>query len=354
MKITYDKLLQSMQNAFFEESGENPDLLSDLGTRLKVVASELFNLACYSDFALKQAFVQTATGEYLDLHASMRNMTRKTASKAYGEITFYLAEVSETDVEIPSGTVCSVEGSEFIQFQTTESAVITAGSESVTVPAEALEIGSDYNAKAGTVTVLVNPPGYINRIENEFDFIGGYDDESDEALRKRLMSSYSVPPTGLSAKSVAECVMKIDEVLDCNIVKRSVNTVDVYVRTKSDAVSGELEDEIENALLFAYITLANVSVSLAERREYSLKISLTPLEGDGEDVAEAIRNAVKGYTSSIRIGESVSLSEIYHIVSDTAKVRDCTVACEDAQNGKIPGVEDAYLTPSEITVVCYE
>lgn len=354
MKITYDEILQSMQNAFFEECGENAELVSDIGARFQAVASELFNLACYSDFVLRQAFVQSASGEYLDRHAEMRDTARKTGAKATGEITFYAAEVSESDIEIPAGTICSVAGSSYIQFVTTESGVIEAGEESVTLSAEALEAGSAYNAKAGTITVLVTPPGGVDRVENEFAFVGGWDAESDSALRKRLLASYSVPPTGLSRKSIAECVMKIDDVLDCNIVKHAANDMYVYVKLKYPELTEEISAAINNAILVAEVTIVEPQIELATRDEYTLTITVNTDETDANAVYSAIRNAVKDYTDGIRIGEDVSLSEIYSIATHTANVHDCVVSSDSAINGIIGSAEDTYLTPDEIVVKGYE
>ena len=42
LKITYDEILNNMKNAFYEKSGENVDLMSDLGARFQAVASELY------------------------------------------------------------------------------------------------------------------------------------------------------------------------------------------------------------------------------------------------------------------------------------------------------------------------
>ena len=354
MKITYDSILQRMQNAFFEISGENAELLSDIGARFQAVASELFNLACYSDYVRRQAFIQTAGGEYLDRHAEMRDMTRKAASKAYGEITFYAAEISENDIEIPSGTICSVDGKEYIQFATTESAVITAGSESVTVPAEALKGGSSYNAKAGTVTVLVNPPGSVDRVTNEYDFKGGNDAETDDALRKRLLRSYCVPPTGMSLKSMADVVMKIDGVLDCNLMSDDENGLFVYLRTKNDLLTQELEDEINNALLLAELTDTDITVSLASATQYTLNVSFVTNNESADEATQAVQKAVKEYTDSLRIGENLRLSDIESVAAQAADIRDCIALSPSSASGVIVSAPDSYLSAQEIVVQAYE
>ena len=343
-----------MQNAFYEICGENAELLSDIGARFQAVASELFNLACYSEHVMKQAFVQTASGEYLDRHAEMRDMTRKTASKASGELTFFAAEVSENDIEIPVGTICSVDGKEYIQFATTESAVIEAGELSVTVPAVALKNGSAYNVKAGKITVIVNPPGSVDSVNNEFAFCGGYDNESDDALRKRLLSSYRVPSTGLSLQSMKEGIMKLDDVIDCYITKPGVFALNVYVRTKSGELSQEISDSIQNSLLFSYISQIHLNIYEASPVEYSLTVTVNPLFGDSESVIDDILCAVKNYTDGVKIGESISLAEIQSVAAKAAAADNCIATSPQAVNGTIVGSASTYLIPDEIVVQCYE
>ena len=101
LKITYDEILNNMKNAFYEKSGENVDLMSDLGARFQAVASELYSLSCYGDYILRQSFPQTASGTELDYHAALRDITRKSASKSSGELTFYVDEPIETELTVP-------------------------------------------------------------------------------------------------------------------------------------------------------------------------------------------------------------------------------------------------------------
>ena len=343
-----------MQNAFFEITGENADLLSDIGARFKAVASELFNLACYGDFVMKQAFVQTATGEYLDSHAALRDMTRKTATKARGQLTFSVSEPAENNIVIPANTICSVDGREFLQFRTMQSGTISAGSRSVSVNAEAMEYGSDYNVKRDAVTVIVNPPGYVEAVVNTIDFSGGCDDETDEMLRKRILQSYSVPATGLSRYSIAECIMKNSDVLDCNIVKDSPATLTVYVRTKNGSMTSRLTQKIQDALMVAELTSASTEIELAQPSEYTLNISVTPRHNDSDEVIEQITKAVKDFCYSVRIGECINLSDIYYTACSAADVKECAVASPYAYNGVITCPQDMYLTPYSITVTCNE
>ena len=94
MNLTYDEILNSMKIEFAGEKGEAVKELSDIEARFKAVASEIYSVSAYGDYIMKQSFPQTATGEFLDRHAELRSITRKTASYAKGAITVYRTESS--------------------------------------------------------------------------------------------------------------------------------------------------------------------------------------------------------------------------------------------------------------------
>lgn len=198
---TYDEILSSMKSAYFNECGKCCDDNSNTAKRLEAVASELFALSCYGDHIFKQAFVQTATKENLDRHGQLRGCVRKSASKASGYLTFYVEEPATEKIIISKGTVCSVLNMPYIQFATTQSGAIEIGETSATVPADALGTGYAYNAKVGSVTVMVNAPIGISGVRNDTDFSGGYDDESDSAYRVGIRTKKPKPPInkGISA-----------------------------------------------------------------------------------------------------------------------------------------------------------
>ena len=96
-------------------------------------------LACQADWVARQAFPQTAEGEYLDLHAQLRSLERKEATRAVGALRFTAGEASENDRAIPLGTVCMTAG--LVRFETTQAAVLSAGATQVDVPAQAVQPG---------------------------------------------------------------------------------------------------------------------------------------------------------------------------------------------------------------------
>ena len=94
MKTTWEEIQKSMTETY--ENYTQKKLLP--GTveekKLQAIASELYALSCYSDFILKQAFVQSATGEYLDRHGELRSCKRKSGTKASGILSFGINEAS--------------------------------------------------------------------------------------------------------------------------------------------------------------------------------------------------------------------------------------------------------------------
>ena len=98
---TYDEILTAMKKAFFDSCGRNVDNMGDIDARFQAVASELFSLGCKNDFLLKQAFPQTATGDYLDRHAAMRDIQRHTGTKAHGVLRFSVSQPTINDISIP-------------------------------------------------------------------------------------------------------------------------------------------------------------------------------------------------------------------------------------------------------------
>ena len=68
-----------MRETFSDKAGFSPDDASDIGIRLKVLAGEIYSACSQAEFLKRQAFPQTAEGDFLDLHARQRGISRKPA-----------------------------------------------------------------------------------------------------------------------------------------------------------------------------------------------------------------------------------------------------------------------------------
>ena len=137
---TIDEIYREMLACFGEETGLEPREGTDLSARMYALAAQVYALYVQADWVTRQAFPQTAEGEYLDYHAQLRSLERKPALPAQGTVRFTAGEAAQSDRAIPAGTVCMTAG--LVRFATTQAAVLPAGQLTADVPAQALEPGT--------------------------------------------------------------------------------------------------------------------------------------------------------------------------------------------------------------------
>lgn len=291
-----------MKNAFFEECGRNPESLGDVSARLNAVASEIYSMYCNMDYVARQSFIQTAQGEYLDYHAQLRNMSRKSASKATGKLTFSIPLAIDESIVIPKGTICSVKDKPFIQYETDEDAVLEAGKLSVSASATALDTGDTYNVDENMVTVLVSSPARIESVTNTDPFVGGNDAESDERLRNRLINSFKMLPNSINKQSIEDIVCTIDEVLDCHIyeINNVIKSVKVSVNTIYGYVNNDIIKKVNNKLLA--LNMLGYTSEVVGVARVSVNVDVVT-NADPDEV----QTACADYFDKLRIGDSVDL-----------------------------------------------
>lgn len=353
MRITYNEIINKMKAAYFERCGESVKAFSDTSARLEAAASELFSLACETEFIFRQAFPQSAAGEYLDFHARLRDIHRKQSSKAMGELTFSVIEAAQNDIEIPKGIICSKADEAFVQFITTESAVISAGNTEATVPAEALENGGEYNAPAGTVTVMVNPPAGIDGVTNNNAFSSGSDTESDSSLRERILSSYSIMQSGFTRDSLREGIMRNDDILDC-AVNYDSGVITVLLRLKTGADFESIKAEIEDSIAISRLFNCSVVVKNTAPKGYSLIADVKVDDCDKNAVEEAVKAKLIEFAGNVRINRSVLLDEFVFAASSAGGVSHIEVSSPQIEYGVLNCPEEKYLVLNSVQVNCYE
>lgn len=356
MNRTYDEILSSMKNAYFNECGRCCDDNSNAAKRLEAAASELFSLSCYGDYIFKQAFIQTATKENLDRHGQLRGCIRKSASKASGHLTFYVEEPASEKIMIAKGTVCSAIGMPYIQYATTQSGAIEIGQTSATVPADALGTGYAYNVKAGMVTVMVNAPIGISGVRNDTAFSGGYDNESDSAYRDRIIRHYSILPNGVNAQSIENVILQLDFVTDCFIPDaENGGEITVVVTTKSNSLSREEREKITQAVGIAELTGLLVGVEIAQPQFFSVSIETHIRSGfDKSQIASEVKAAAEELCSACRIGRELALSKISRKLMDIDGISGFHVYSNDAYGDVIPCGSRNYLYLENTVVNCFD
>ena len=318
---TYEEILSRMQTKFEELAGYNADQASDIGIRLKVLSAEIFSAYSHLDWIKTQMFPQTATGERLDLHAIQKGITRKSATKATGTLTFGRSNALSYNVSIPIGTVCSTVDTDGTKYITTAEAVLKAGKTSVDVTAEAVVGGVIGNTSKETITVLITPPSGISSVINKANFAGGTDAESDEELRRRICWAYSMPSNGTNSAFYRDYVLSFNDVYSVNVVPRArgIGTVDIYVAGKGKVLSDEIIETIQKGIS----SMKEINVDVVVKSPTILKCSFTAIVyiKDGyryESVIQEIYPAIKRYFNTLSIGESVDMNKV---IAEVCKVQ---------------------------------
>lgn len=144
-----------------------------------------------------------------------RNFGQEVAqgTPSQGFLLFYTHEAPTSDITIPTGTLVSTEDSEYV-YQTTDEASFSASNIAafynaenrryeLTIPGEAVERGSAYDAKEGRIKVMLSPISGITGVVNSTDFEGGTADQTTtefaDDLRDLPLGNSLGTPGGLQA-----------------------------------------------------------------------------------------------------------------------------------------------------------
>lgn len=127
---------------------------------------------------------QWSYGTYLDGHAKGRNLTRRAATAASGEITI----TGAAGTIIPTGSLfstASVNDEPSVDYASLTSATIPS-SGSVTISVRCTETGIIGNTAANTIVLVSSKLTGVTSVTNAEAVTGGTEQETDESLRERI------------------------------------------------------------------------------------------------------------------------------------------------------------------------
>lgn len=344
MITNYDSILAEMQSKYTELSGTSPDDASDAGIKLKVLAAQVFSLYNKSLWIKNQAFPQTASGEYLDMHAETRGITRKAAKYSSGSLRFSKATPASFDINIPTGTICA-DTSNNKRYETISDAVLVAGSLYVDIPAKSSESSSASNTAAGTITLMITPPQGITSVTNPNSFSGGTDAESDEALRERLLKSFRTISNSTNSAFYYNHAMSFDEVISASVIPkaRGIGTIDVVIETADISPSAEVISKIQQS--FDKIKEINVDVLVKAPVPVGVDINMSLKSTDlftFETACENIKARLREFFSTFTVSKSMFLAELYSYLLGTEGVYTFSISAPSS---------DVYPEKGEIIVL---
>ena len=204
---SFDELLDKRLNKLL-------DLDPMLDTREGSIAFDMASAGAIADSETLYAmdifkdlvFARTSTGEYLDRRVSEIGITRSPGAFAIGEV-----EVSGlVNTTIPAGTKFADAKRELV-FESTQT-IVTSAEGTATLPLISVDRGSKYNVPPNTVIQALGDFLEVLQATNPKMFVGGINQESDEALLARYSDKLTNPPVSGNASQYRQWAMEVNGV----------------------------------------------------------------------------------------------------------------------------------------------
>lgn len=343
--MTYEEILSQMQQTYHAHTGFDADRASDIGIRLRVLAQQIALLYEKIDELNRQAFPQTSTGAALERHAECRGLYRKSARQAEGILQFSREFPAQQDTPIAAGTLCATGPQPQLQFVTTADSILPAGQTTIDVPARAVVAGNSGNVAPGAVHLMVSTATGMTGVTNPNSFTGGIDDESDAALRSRLLDAYRNISNGTNAAFYYDIAMGQEDVLSAAVLPRARGrgTVDVVVDCARQDTLDTLTKEYEKR------REVNVDVAVLQAgiQTSDVTLLLTPTEdSDFAHISTSCAQVLRLHMDSLGVGQAflrahltsklLALDGVYNVViqtpaSDIFPASNCVVRAGEVQ-----------------------
>ena len=328
---TIDEIYREMLACFGEETGLEPREGTDLSARMYALAAQVYALYVQADWVARQAFPQTAEGEYLDYHAQLRSLERKPALPAQGTVRFTAGEAAQSDRAIPEGTVCMTAG--LVRFATTQAAVLPAGELTVDVPVQALEPGTAGNVSAQTVVSMAVAPMGIASCTNPQAFAGGADGEGDEELRARILDTFRRLPNGANVAFYEQGALSFDQVAAAAVIPkpRGLGSVDVIVSTLAGTPGEELLEQLQDYFEQRREIAVDVQVKAPTPVTVNVAVQVKAKGGwDKTQVLDQVEEALEGWFDGKLLGQDVLLARLGSLIYGCDGVENYAVSAPAA------------------------
>ena len=328
---TIDEIYREMLACFGEETGLEPREGTDLSARMYALAAQVYALYVQADWVTRQAFPQTAEGEYLDYHAQLRSLERKPALPAQGTVRFTAGEAAQSDRTVPEGTVCMTAG--LVRFATTQAAVLPAGELTVDVPVQALEPGTAGNVSAQTVVSMAVAPMGIASCTNPQAFAGGADGEGDEELRARILDTFRRLPNGANAAFYEQGALSFDQVAAAAVIPkpRGLGSVDVIVSTLAGTPGEELLEQLQDYFEQRREIAVDVQVKAPTPVTVNVAVQVKAKGGwDKTQVLDQVEETLEGWFDGKLLGQDVLLARLGSLIYGCDGVENYAVSAPAA------------------------
>lgn len=308
---------------------------SDNYARASALAAVAEGVYAHQKWLAKQFFPDTADTEFLEKHAALRGLRRKTATFASG---IGCATVQgQPNATVAEGVQIKTEDNRF--YITTKSAVLNSQGLAL-VDVRALNAGASHNIYAPTKAIFMTVPRAVQSELTLNQVVGGTNAESDRALLARLLEKIRRPAAGGNRYDYKNWALEVDGVEAAYVypLRNGLGTVDIAIASNNDLPSDDTVrlcqayiDEVrpvtakESRVIKPDVVRVNftIQVKLAN-------VSLTEMQ-------QTIHDALAGYFNNLSPGQDLILSQCEAIVSDLIGVVDRRITSPSAN--KIANVQ---------------
>ncbi|EBB1063605.1 hypothetical protein CH113_01535 [Salmonella enterica] len=206
---------------------------------------------------LRNLFLQTAVGPFVDLFAAALKLTRKEATRAVGKITF-TKNNPDNSVTVPTGTLIQTERINGIIYTvaTSEQVIIPAGTQSALIDVTATDSGTAFNLAPGYYQILPKAIDGIESVRNGDDWLTtpGADRESDDELKDRCRNQFNLAGsyhTDAVYRSLiaAQAGITIDRIFFLHDAPRGPGTANAYLLLDTGVISQPYVDSVNEYIM---------------------------------------------------------------------------------------------------------
>ena len=241
-KVTLEYLVQRMINYFNDKYPETEitdfNEGSEIRNLLESISRDIYHLEFQENNLLREAFLATATGGYLDLHGQEYGVTREVAKQAQGTVTFSISEPINYLISIPQYTRI-VDTATGLYYETWTSCEIPIGETSVDCPVYSVVTGAGTNIPAESEFLFYDQNSFREvSITNSSAFTGGCDAETDEDYRTRLIETKT--GDGFGSREYYKKLGRVTGTHDIALVPSETHTAKVIVNGYQKPITDEL------------------------------------------------------------------------------------------------------------------
>lgn len=286
----------------------------------------------------EKKYIATKLGFTQNLKAvpySLFDFQPKPGTYATGTVVFKRGAAKNFQTVIPEGTEVSA-GS--LNFVTTETGTVgTNETESLPVTVKAVNVGSDYNVSARSMTQIVSVVSSdIVEVVNNDKFDGGCDNESETEMLRRFKNFIS-GLQGTSNYGLKSAVENIEGVRSVNVVEDfssgAIYRVIVYAEDGSGSLASSIKSDIEDVIEGdgtpnnpgKRAPGINVLVSAPTIVNTSFNVTVRTYRADPVSAENEITDTVRNYVNGLGIGEDVVLTSIILLLRSLTYVKDVEI-----------------------------